>query len=142
MLGDRLEDDPPAVSRIGREIQRRMQEAGLSYQELTRAAGLSRTYVFDLISGRSGRSPRSDHLYRIAQVLGCQMEDLLKPSLVGDEVAAIEEQQPRQVIEATDELAILGIWRALSPEGKLRLMQAATAIIMEGRPPTGKRNHS
>jgi transcriptional regulator with XRE-family HTH domain len=60
---------------IADEIRRRMQLLGLSAERLSLAAGLNKTYVRDIFTGRA-RSPKLDNLAKLAGALGCSVDEL------------------------------------------------------------------
>jgi transcriptional regulator with XRE-family HTH domain len=61
--------------KIADEIRRRMRLLGLSAERLSLAAGLNKTYVRDIVTGRSG-SPRLDNLAKVAAALSCSLDEL------------------------------------------------------------------
>jgi transcriptional regulator with XRE-family HTH domain len=60
---------------IAKEIRRRMQLLGFSAERLSLAAGLNKTYVRDIFTGRA-RSPKLDNLAKLAGALGCSVDEL------------------------------------------------------------------
>jgi transcriptional regulator with XRE-family HTH domain len=72
---------------IAEEIRRRMRLLGLSAERLSLAAGLNKTYVRDIFTGRA-RSPRLDNLAKVAAALSCSLDEL-----TGQEPPRREDQQ-------------------------------------------------
>lgn len=70
-------------------IDARMAALGLSPKSLSRAAGLTETYVRDLREGRS-TNPRLEHIRKLATALGLTLGEL-----VGEEPAGLREGQAR-----------------------------------------------
>jgi transcriptional regulator with XRE-family HTH domain len=64
---------PPV--KLAEEIRRRMRLLGLSAERLSLAAGLNKTYVRDIFTGRA-RSPRLDNLAKLAAALSCSIDEL------------------------------------------------------------------
>ncbi len=64
---------------IAREVERRMLALEMNQKHLARAAGLNETYVRDILKGKS-RNPKHEHLAKLADALGCTLNDLLPPS--------------------------------------------------------------
>lgn len=61
---------------LAANLERICEERGLSYEGLSKAAGLSRTAVLDIIKGRSG-SPRIVTVSKLAHHLGMDPFELL-----------------------------------------------------------------
>lgn len=76
--------EPASVQTIGERVALYRTERGLSATQLAEAAGVSRSYLSELESGRgSAQRPSADTLYRIAKALGVAMSDLLgRPVLI------------------------------------------------------------
>jgi transcriptional regulator with XRE-family HTH domain len=60
-----------------REFRRRRVAAGLSVTELADRAGVSKSHLSDVENSRAGFSPKN--LKAIADILGCEVHDLLFP---------------------------------------------------------------
>lgn len=72
---------------IGWRIRRFRTETRLTLTELAEKAGVSKSYLSELESGTDGR-PSADTLYKIADVLGVAMSDILgRPILVRSQTA-------------------------------------------------------
>jgi transcriptional regulator with XRE-family HTH domain len=73
---------------IGQRIKRYREECGLTPSELADRAKVAKSYLSTLEHDENGtniRRPSADTLYRIAQVLGVAMSDLLgKPIITAD----------------------------------------------------------
>lgn len=68
---------------VGSRIKRYRLDASLSPTELAARANVSKSYLSELESDEEDRKPSADVLYRIADVLGVAMADLLgRPVLV------------------------------------------------------------
>lgn len=65
-----------SLETVGERIQQRREAAGLLAIELARRAGVSKSYLSELESNEKA-SPSADVLYRIADVLGTTIPDLL-----------------------------------------------------------------
>lgn len=63
-------------SEVARQIERRMRALNLNPFSLAKQAGMSRTAVYDILSGKS-RHPRHDTLEKICSILGCSLSDLM-----------------------------------------------------------------
>lgn len=71
-------DEPAKQETVGERVRRFREEAGMSLSQLAAAAGVSRSYLSELESGRgSAQRPSADTLYRIGKALGVAMSDLL-----------------------------------------------------------------
>lgn len=60
-----------------KSFRRRRIAAGLSITDLAQQAGVSKSHLSDVENGRAGFSPRN--LKAIADILGCEVHDLLLP---------------------------------------------------------------
>ncbi len=78
------------TSRIGTKIKRAMARGGYSASSLAREAGVGRSWLEQVITGRV-RQPGQDKLARIAPLLGLDLAELL--SLTDQLGAAIETRQ-------------------------------------------------
>jgi transcriptional regulator with XRE-family HTH domain len=69
--------------RLGDRIREYREQKGLGLTQLATAAEISKSYLWSLEDGSSVSKPSADVLYRIAEVLGVTMSDLLgKPLLI------------------------------------------------------------
>lgn len=73
------------VGHIGRKIQQRRREAGLSLSGLAGKAGVSKGYLWSLEKGRTDGRPSGKTLYRLADALGTTMSDLLGQELLSQD---------------------------------------------------------
>ena len=64
-----------SMGTLGRNIQNRLNEIGLTQKDLADKAGLSQVMVHKLISGKASSTSK---IFEIAQVLGCDPEQLQK----------------------------------------------------------------
>jgi transcriptional regulator with XRE-family HTH domain len=74
---------PPET--VGQRIKRFREERGLTASELAERAGVAKSYLSTLEhdeDGKSARRPSADTLYRIADVLGVAMSDLLGKPII------------------------------------------------------------
>ena len=69
---------PMAKSPLARELEKRMQSAGMTQKALALSAGLNETAVRDILTGKS-RHPRHDTIQKLAGVLGIGAADLIEP---------------------------------------------------------------
>lgn len=86
--------------RVGGQIRRRREEAGLSLTKLAELAGVSKGYLWSLENADQAeikRRPSGQTLYRIAETLGVTMSDLLGRQLLVE--------QPRQIPPELEEFA-------------------------------------
>src|SRR4051812_15377464 len=117
---------PPSLSQdaapVAREVHRRMVELGLSQKALSTSAGLNETYVRDLYKGKS-RNPTTDKLSALAMALGCRIEDLTHPRRPG------RDEHRGQGPNHLSELAIIQMWRTLSPSGKEAAIMALAKLL-------------
>jgi transcriptional regulator with XRE-family HTH domain len=111
--------DTNIVSPLGVWIRMKRIDQGLSQRELASRSQLSRSYVCDIERGR-GAHPSVDTLDKLAAALGFSRIDLLKASGV------IE--QPNNHRESDEERRMLSVFRDLSDEGRLSVMQFARFI--------------
>jgi phage repressor protein C with HTH and peptisase S24 domain len=69
-----------AKSPLARELERRMDAAGLTQKALALKAGLNETAVRDIRTGKS-RHPRHDTVQKLAAVLGISAAELIEPKV-------------------------------------------------------------
>jgi transcriptional regulator with XRE-family HTH domain len=70
---------------VGQRIRRYREERGLTATELADKAGVAKSYLSTLEhdeKGKNVRRPSADTLYRIAEVLGVAMSDLLGKPII------------------------------------------------------------
>ena len=65
------------IDAIKQSVLLRMETEGLNPRQLSLKAGLSATYVRDLVQGRS-KNPKSEHLNKLAIALGTDLDGLLR----------------------------------------------------------------
>jgi transcriptional regulator with XRE-family HTH domain len=76
---------PEFDPRVGGQIRRRREEAGLSLSKLAELAEVSKSYLWSLENADRAeikRRPSGQTLYRIAETLGVTMSDLLGRKLL------------------------------------------------------------
>ena len=64
-------------------IDRRLVDMGMTRATLSKLSGVP-VRTLENWSSRTRKSPNVYQFYRVAKVLGCSMEDLLEPELLGD----------------------------------------------------------
>ena len=111
---------------IAREIYRLMVERGFNQKSLAIAAGLSETYCRDLFIGKS-RNPKSEHLQRLADVLGVSVSQLmnLEPASPAQNV-----QKPADVISfRPSEVLLVQSWRILDDGAKNHILNEIARLM-------------
>jgi len=106
-------------SPLGAWIRTTRAAQGLSQRELASRSGLSRSYVCDIERGR-GAHPSVETLDKLAAALGFARIDLLRASGVLE--------GGRNQRESDEERRMLSVFRDLSEEGRLSVMQFARFI--------------
>lgn len=127
----------PKATPIAREIHRRMIDANLGQKELAVKAGLNDTYARDLFKAKSG-NPKSEQLQKLAAVLGCTVEELLKPGVSDLDSDLRDFVDPANVLPLLpDEISIVRMWRVLDKPGRdlvlLQLTDLLTRQLPKGR---------
>ncbi|GBQ04984.1 helix-turn-helix domain-containing protein [Saccharibacter floricola] len=113
-----------------REITRRMEEKGIGQKRLALEADLKETYVRDILKGKSKR-PDVFSIGRLAQVLGCSIEELVGLSTVNaSQVRSSVDsfKSPSQSLYTEEEIAIVDLWRSLVPNQREHLIGLFEAI--------------
>jgi DNA-binding XRE family transcriptional regulator len=80
-----------ATSLVGQRIRQRREEAGLTLTALADRAGVAKGYLSSLENGQGNQRPSGKTLYRIAEVLGTTMSDLLGTRLLVDPETQVPE---------------------------------------------------
>lgn len=83
---------------IGQRIRRYREERGLSASELAEKAVVAKSYLSTLEhdeKGKNVRRPSADTLYRIAEVLGVAMSDLLGKPII----TAAQTRRPASLVK-------------------------------------------
>lgn len=83
---------------VGQRIRRFREERGLTASELAEGAGVAKSYLSTLEHDESGshvRRPSADTLYRIAEVLGVAMSDLLGKPII----TAAQTRRPASLVK-------------------------------------------
>lgn len=83
------------ASYLVRELERRMNLAGLKPRSLSIKAGLNPTAVRDILEATKSKSPKNDTLQKLAAVLACSVADLTEenpPPIPSQPPASSEEQ--------------------------------------------------
>lgn len=111
-----------------------MMALGLTQKSLAMKAGLNETYVRDLFKGKS-LNPKGQHLAKLATALECSITDLLSvdPRRTG------EQPQSGEFVDDPEEMALVRLWRTLSPLGR-QLMLTSVRSAIPGRPSRRKAN--
>jgi transcriptional regulator with XRE-family HTH domain len=112
---------------VGERIKERREEAHMSLNALAQQAGVSKGYLWSLEKGESHARPSGETLYRIAQVLGTTMSDLLGRKLLTE--------QPRDIPDSL---------RAFAEAERLTEsdMQMLAAVNFRGRRPEDRESWS
>ncbi len=98
-----------------------MDQRGIkSMRELSLKAKLNETLVRSIMNGNS-ISPRGITIKALAHVLGVSPMDLLGQG-------SSEKKAPGEFVEDSDELALLGFWRALDRVQKMMVLKMIAAI--------------
>lgn len=129
------------TSEVARQIERRMRTLNLNPFSLAKQAGMSRTAVYDILSGKS-RHPRHDTLEKICSVLGCSLGELMGSSNItppglagasGERVTVIPELDLRQVegVDLDEEVngtAVVHQWQLPSDLLRVRTSAGSKAL--------------
>ena len=110
----------PNVNPTVREIHRRMVAAGLNNYSFAKKIGVNDTYFRDMYKSQSA-GPRISFLPAIAAALECKVSDLLNPSIADP---ASREPEVGSEEDQAEEIALMGLWRILTPEARRRIMRA------------------
>ena len=111
---------PPAAMSPGQRLRAARRERGLTQEEFAAQIGVSRSAIAQWETDRAGQI--RGNLLRIAEVLGVSLEYLL----YGDDKRA-----PLQAASG-DELALLRLYRELTPEDRAMLLQTARRLARGG----------
>ncbi|MFQ5783593.1 MAG: S24 family peptidase [Alphaproteobacteria bacterium] len=106
-VGNRPSPEVSMVTKLVRELRRRMETGGFNQKSLARAAGLNETAVRDILIGKS-KHPRHDTIEKLAGALGCSLVDLLAPG-TGD--------KPRPAAPVEGELAFVPTYEVSAAAG-------------------------
>lgn len=113
----------PDAAPVAREIYRRMRALGLGQKALAVTAGVNETYVRDLFHAKS-KNPKHEQLAKLAQALGCTLNDLIHPGWPG------EFEEGENTAKTPEEMAWLRVWRRASLEGRSRLTDAIEDALL------------
>lgn len=100
-----------------------MVEKGLGQKALALKAKVNETYVRDLFVGKS-KNPKNDQLSKIAEALGCTLNDLTNPGWA----EGIEESE--KTAQSPEEVELLRIWRRAAPTGRARIADAIESAML------------
>lgn len=117
------------ASPIARAVFARMVDAQMTQKALALKANLNETYVRDLFKGKS-KNPKQEQLVKLAGALSCRVADLIQPPDTTEIDALGLKQEKPQFIDDPDELALLGLWRAVLPETKHALLAIAKTSLI------------
>lgn len=67
----------PEATFAAHQVRARRTRLGINISQLARDSGVSKGYISELEAGKSGSRLSAITLYRIADALGCRMEDIL-----------------------------------------------------------------
>ena len=111
---------PPAATSPGMRLRAARRDRGLTQEEFAARLGVSRSAIAQWETDRAGQI--RGNLLRISEVLGVSLEYLLH----GDDKRA-----PLQAASG-DELALLRLYRELSPEDRAMLLTTARRLTRGG----------
>lgn len=100
-------------------IEKRLLATGLKRAQASKAAGLNATYIRDVVEGRV-QNPRSEHLARLAEVLGTSLEWLAEGR--GPEERGDDQRQSAEV---------MSIWDRILPEDREHALRALRGFTHE-----------
>lgn len=100
-------------------IRRRLDVTGMKMGKASRAAGLGHTYVRDLLTGKVS-NPRSEHLAKLAEVLGTTLEWLAEGRGA---------EQPGAGVQ--DASQVLRIWDRIAPEDRGHALRLLGGFVRE-----------
>ncbi|WP_367159933.1 helix-turn-helix transcriptional regulator [Kozakia baliensis] len=124
-------------SGVAAELRRRMEDSGYNQKSLALAASLNETYVRDILKGKS-KNPEAGRLQRIANVLGCSVDDLMQRSSYAaidnmkDSSTFLEGEVVQETLHSRQERVLLAIWRKLSIDQRDRLI-GLLEVMLKGR---------
>lgn len=111
----------PSKETVGQRIKRYREERGMTATQLADKAKLSKSYVSELEAAPpEARGPSADVLYRIADVLGVAMSDLLGRPIIIDRT----NPRPASLVRFGKQFGV--------PEADLRMLER---IEFRGDPP-------
>ena len=115
---------PEDASFTAREIHRRMLDLGFSQKSLAARADVNSTYIRDIFLGRS-QNPKTEQLQKVATALGCFVTDLTDPGWAG------ANEPTSEAPDHPSELAIIEMWRVLSPFGRDKAIRQVAGLLRE-----------
>ncbi|MFJ8308332.1 MULTISPECIES: Scr1 family TA system antitoxin-like transcriptional regulator [unclassified Streptomyces] len=125
-----IEDNPVSRASYGAELRRRREEAGLTQEELSGLAIISRSYIAHIEAGR--RRPSLDDAQRLDQVLasGGFFERFL-PTLDGRKVA----EHFKEALEFEGQATVIREYAPKMVPGILQTEAYAREVLGSGHPP-------
>jgi transcriptional regulator with XRE-family HTH domain len=124
-----VEDHPNSRSAYGDELRERREAAGLTQEELSGRAIMSRTHIAHIEAGR--RKPNIEDARRLDQVFGTRVFERFLPSLDGRKVA--EHFQAAAVLE--EQATMIRQWSPTLIHGLLQTPEYSRAVFRSGFPP-------
>lgn len=114
---------------IAHGLRRMMLAKGRAAKELALSAGLSETYIYDILRGRS-QNPKLEEIKSLADQLGCAVADLVLPG------AARQDHPERDVVDnpsilplRPSEFALVRLWRYLRQDDKDSIMKRMAEMV-------------
>lgn len=125
-----IEDNPQSRERYGEELRSRREAAGLTQEELSQRAIMTRTHIAHIEAGR--RRPSADDARRLDQVLGTGgIFERFLPTLDGRKVAEHFEAAK----EMEQQASVIRQYAATLVPGVLQTEAYARAVFQAGFPP-------
>lgn len=122
-------DLSPDASPVAHEVYRRMEALGISKKRLAISAGLADTYVHDLFRGRS-KNPKSEQLSKLAEALGCTVDDLRHPVGSSGDPEGQKGLDPTSILPLfPDDIALIRLWRFLPKRAKDLVLLRVTELL-------------
>lgn len=104
---------------------------GISKKKLAIEAGLGAGYVHDLFRAKS-KNPQSDHLAKLANALGCSVEDLTHPAGTSGDTEGEESSDPAGILPLfPDDVVMIRLWRFLPKRAKDLVLLRISELLPE-----------
>lgn len=129
----------PEPGIVGRNIKKRLDVLGYDdVARFSRKAGVKRTYVTDILEGRS-QGPRSPNLRLVADALECTVDNLISPTYDGGSGSGGDPERsdainpPRKLALHPSEHALIRLWRHLPVSAKDLALDYITELALAAR---------